>query len=102
MLDFNGILVLIVIAFIIISLYTELIGPAFTFMIGISVLGFFGVLDANEILAGFANETVIIIILLLLLGDVIRRNSIIELVFDKIFRYATGYKKFMLQMMLEL
>ena len=99
MLDFDGILVLVVIVFIIISLYKEIIGPAFTFMIGISVLGLFGVLSAHEILAGFANENVIIIILLLLLGDIIRRNSIIEFLFDSIFRRATTYKKFMLQMM---
>ena len=99
MLNFDQILVLIVIVFIIISLYKELIGPAFTFMIGISVLGLFGILSANEMLAGFANENVIIIILLLLLGDVIRRNSIIEYLFDNVFRHATSYKKFMLQMM---
>ena len=99
MLNFDGILVLIVIAFIIISLYKELIGPAFTFMIGISVLGLFGVLTSHEILAGFANENIIIIILLLLLGDIIRRNSVIEFLFDSIFRRATTYKKFMLQMM---
>ena len=99
MLNFDQILVLIVIVFIIISLYKELIGPAFTFMIGISVLGLFGILSANEMLAGFANENVIVIILLLLLGDIIRRNSIIEYIFDNVFRHATSYKKFMLQMM---
>ena len=97
--DFNTILVFIVLAFIVISLYKEIVGPAFTFIIAISVLGIFGILTPKEILSGFANENVIIIILLLLLGDIIRRNSVIELIFDLIFKKATSYKKFMLQMM---
>ena len=97
--DFNTILVFIVLAFLIISLYKEIIGPAFTFIIAISVLGVFGILTPKEILSGFANENVIVIVLLLLLGDVIRRNSIIEGIFNLIFKRATSYKTFMLQMM---
>lgn len=97
--DLNQIIVFIVLAFILISLYKELVGPAFTFIIAISILGVSGILTPKEILSGFANENVIIIVLLLLLGDIIRRNSIIEFIFDKIFKKATSYKKFMFQMM---
>ena len=97
--DFNTILVFIVLAFILVSLYKEIVGPAFTFIIAIGILGVFGILTPKEILSGFSNENVVIIVLLLLLGDIIRRNSIIEVIFDLIFKRATSYKKFMLQMM---
>ncbi len=97
--DFNTILVFIVLAFILVSLYKEIVGPAFTFIIAIGTLGVFGILSPKEILSGFANENVMIIILLLLLGDIIRRNSVIELIFDLVFKKATSYKKFMFQMM---
>ncbi len=97
--EINTIIVFIVIAFILVSLYKELIGPAFTFVIAISFLGITKILTPKEILSGFANENVIIIILLLLLGDIIRRNSIIEQIFDAIFKKVTSYKKFMFQMM---
>ena len=40
MLSFDLILVFIVIVFILISLYWGIVGPSFTFVIGISVLGF--------------------------------------------------------------
>ncbi|MEZ5197524.1 MAG: SLC13 family permease [Bacteroidales bacterium] len=64
--------------FIIVSLYTEIVGPAFTFLIGVIVLGIFGILAPKEILSGMANEQVAVIILLLLIGDIIRKTDIID------------------------
>ncbi len=92
------IIVSIVLAFIIISLYTELMGPAFTFLIGIVILGIFGILTPKEILGGLANEQIIVIILLLLLGDIIRKSNLIDRLFDKAFRRATTYRGFMTRM----
>ena len=63
MLDFDLILVFIVLLFILISLYREILGPAFTFMVGVITLGIFGVLTPAEILKGFANEQVAVVIL---------------------------------------
>jgi di/tricarboxylate transporter len=85
----------LVLAFIIISLYTELIGPAFTFLIGVVVLGVFGILTPKEILSGFANEQIAIIILLLLIGDIIRKTDVIDWLFDKFFRTTKTYKGFL-------
>lgn len=92
------IIVSIVLVFIIISLYTELMGPAFTFLIGIVVLGIFGILTPKEILSGLANEQIMVIILLLLLGDIIRKSNLIDRLFDKAFRKATTYRGFMTRM----
>ncbi len=73
-------------------------GPAFTFLIGIVVLGIFGILTPKEILSGLANEQIMVIILLLLLGDIIRKSNLIDRLFDKAFRKATTYRGFMTRM----
>ena len=49
------ILVFIAILFILISLYKEIFGASFTFLLAIIFLGVFNVLTAGEILAGFGN-----------------------------------------------
>ncbi len=100
MINFDLILVFIVIVFILISLYNNILGPAFTFLIGIITLGVFGILTAGEIISGFANEQVAVIIMLLLLGDIIRKTEVIENVFDRIFKRAKNYKGFLSRMML--
>ncbi|MCB2219411.1 MAG: SLC13 family permease [Bacteroidetes bacterium] len=92
------IIVSAVIVFIIVSLYTEIVGPAFTFLIGVIVLGFFGILTPAEILSGMANEQIAVIILLLLLGDIIRKTDMIDWVFDRVFRETKAYKTFMSKM----
>ncbi len=98
MITFEIVLIFLVLIFIIVSLYTGLLGPAFTFVIGVVVLGIFRVLTPREILSGFANEQVMIIILLLLVGEVIRKTAIAELIFDRYFRKARSYNGFMSRM----
>lgn len=100
MITIQGIIVLVVIAFIILFLYLEVIGPALTFLIGIIALGLAGILTPSEILHGFANEQIAVIIMLLLIGDVIRKTSIVEIFFGKVFRANLSYKGFMARMML--
>ncbi|MBE0637952.1 MAG: SLC13 family permease [Bacteroidales bacterium] len=95
MLNYDSIIVLVVILFIIISLYADLIGPAFTFIIGILVLGILGVLTPNEILSGFANEQIMVIILLLLIGQMIRNTGVLEGFLNRVFRGSTTYKNFL-------
>ncbi|HBS87190.1 MAG: potassium transporter TrkA [Bacteroidetes bacterium GWF2_38_335] len=95
----NQIFVYITLAFILLSFYLELTGPAFTFVIAVSFLGLVEVLTPSEILAGFANEQIMVIIMLLLLGDIIRRANIIEVFFNSIFKATGNLKKFTLQMM---
>jgi di/tricarboxylate transporter len=100
MLTFNAIVVLIVLVFILISFYKEWIGPAFTFLIGVVVLGICGILTPSEILSGFANDQVVVILMLLLIGDIIRDLGIVETLFDKVFQRAKTYHQFMSRMML--
>lgn len=100
MLEFDAFIVIVVLIFIIISLYKDLIGPAFTFVIAITVIGIFQILTPSEILQGFANEQVAVILMLLLLGDLFTKTDIIESVFDRIFKKAKSPKGFLVRMMI--
>jgi di/tricarboxylate transporter len=88
-------IVAIVLIFIVISLYLELIGPAFTFLIGVIVLGIFQILTPKEILNGFGNEQVAVILMLLLLGDTIRKSDLLDRLLDRIFRRTKSYRGFL-------
>ncbi len=100
MLTFNAIIVLIVLIFILVAFYTEKIGPAFTFLIGVVVLGIFGILTPSEILSGFANDQIVVVLMLLLIGDIIKDLGIVESLFDKVFQRSNGYHQFMAKMMI--
>ena len=88
----DGIVVLLVIGFIIGSLYLNYIGPGLTFIIGIVGLGIAGILTPGEILSGFANEQIAVIVLLLILGDVIKKSGVIDDIFIKVFESSKTYK----------
>ncbi|MCD6365939.1 MAG: hypothetical protein J7L46_00210, partial [Bacteroidales bacterium] len=100
MIDYQIIIVISVIVLILVSLYLNKIGIALTFFLGNLVFGLTGILNPKEILAGLANQQVIVIILLLALGEVIRRTSVIEIVFSFLFKRAKNYNVFILQLML--
>lgn len=67
-------------------------------MIGVLTLGLFGILSPAEILSGFANEQIAVIILLLLLGDIIRRTSLIDILFNKVFDKNMSKRNFLFKM----
>lgn len=85
----------IVLIFIVVSLYAELIGPAFTFMIAVIVLGLFNILTPKEIINGFSNDQVAVILMLLLLGDTIRKTDVIDKLLDKFLGRTSSYKGFL-------
>lgn len=94
----DGIIVLIVIAFIIVSLYINYVGPGLTFIIAIAVLGLTQILTPREILSGMANEQIAVIVMLLILGDIIKRSSVIDNIFNKTFAKAKTYRQFLARM----
>ncbi len=96
--DLNSIIVIAVILFIVLSLYLEIVGAAFTFIIGVLALGLFGILTPNEILSGFANEQIMVILMLLLIGEVIRKTGVLERTFDRLFYKSRTYGSFMTRM----
>jgi di/tricarboxylate transporter len=88
----------VVLIFILISLYTEIVGPAFTFLIGVIVLGLFNILTPKEIMNGFGNEQVAVIIMLLLISDTIRKTDLIDKILDRVFRRTKTYKGFLMRL----
>lgn len=96
--DLNQIIVILVILFIITSLYFNIVGPGFTFVIGVIILGIFKVLTPSEILMGFSNEQIAVIVMLLIIGDIIRRSAVLEVVFSKYFRDKLGYRNYLFRL----
>ncbi len=93
-------IVYIVITFILLSLYFNWLGAAFTFVLGVLSLGLAGILTPKEVLSGFANEQIIVIIVLLLIGDIIKSKGILNNFFEKlVFRGAGTYNRFLGRMM---
>jgi di/tricarboxylate transporter len=95
---FDAIVVVAVLLFIIVSLYKEIVKPAMTFIIASIVLGVTQVLRPSEVLGGFANEQVAIILMLLLLGDIYKRTSVLDILFDYFFRRSRSAKNFTTRM----
>ncbi|MBN1159389.1 MAG: SLC13 family permease [Bacteroidales bacterium] len=100
MITVDLVLVFVVLLFILVSLYKNLIGISFTFLIAIVTLGIFGILTPVEIISGFANEQVAVVIMMLLYSDVLRKTNIIEYSFDRLFRNARSYRGFVSRMVL--
>jgi len=100
MITYDLVLVIIVLVFILISLYWNLLGISFTFLIGIITLGVFGILTPSEIISGFGNEQVAVVILMLVFSDVLRKTNIIENTFDRLFRRTKTYRGFIGRMVI--
>ena len=96
---FDAIVVIIVLVFLVISLYFEIVGPAMTFVLAVIVLGVTHILEPSEILDGLANEQIAVIVMLLLLGDTYRRTSVLDIFFDYIFKRSKSIKNFTGRMM---
>ncbi len=94
----HTIIMITVLLFIIVSLYRNIMGPGFTFSAAVIILGLFGILTPREIMAGFANVQIAIILLLLIIGDMIRKTSVVAILFDRMFVKSRSYKGFMWRM----
>ena len=96
----DAIIVILVLLFLIVSLYAEIVGPTLTFIIAVIILGITHVLEPSEILNGFSNEQIAVVLMLLLLGDIYRRTSVLDIFFDRIFKKTKTFKQFSARMML--
>jgi di/tricarboxylate transporter len=98
MADFEIIIVLSVLVFLIISLYSELFKPITAFFVAIVLFSVTDILTPQEILTGFANEQIAVIILLLIVGNIIQKTSIIDSAFAKLFEKAKTNRGFLWRM----
>lgn len=97
--DFQQIFVLLVVVFLVFSLYKEIFNPSLTFFIATIALLLSGILTPAELLKGLSNQQIIIIFLLVLVTAGIRAIYGSEL-FAKLFSPNLGPKVFLFRMML--
>ena len=97
---FEILLVFGVIAFLLPALYLDWFRPSVAFLLAISVLAVFGVLQPKDVLAGLANDSIAIIVLLLVLSEIIKKSTVINVLFDKLFLPAKSSGGFIGRMML--
>jgi di/tricarboxylate transporter len=98
-LGFSQAYVLVVVGFLVLSLYREWFNPALTFFIATVALLLGRVITPQELLQGLANQQIIIIFLLVLVTAGIRAASGTE-VFSRLFNPNLTPKKFLFRLML--
>lgn len=97
--DLTQAAVLVVVIFLIYSLYRELFNPSLTFFIATLALLLVGAIDATDLLRGLSNQQIVIIFLLVLVTAGIRSIYGVEL-FSKLFSFDLKPKVFLLRMMI--
>jgi di/tricarboxylate transporter len=88
------IIVLLVIAFMLISLYRDLMQPALVFLMAILVFFFTGIITIEEILSGVSNESILLIFLLIIVSEIIKKTTVLNIAIDKLLRPGLSYKAF--------
>lgn len=96
--EWNQIILLLTITFLIASLYTEWFRPPISFIAAVSFLLITGVIEKTAVLKSFANEQIAVIMLLLIIGDTIQKTEIIDRLFDRVFSQAQTYMGFIWRM----
>lgn len=92
------ILVISVIASLLTVLYFDWMRPVVIFLLVNIVLLIAGVNETGDVLAGFANEQVMVVLLLLIISDVIQKTNAIEVLFSGIFKDGLKLRSFLFRM----
>lgn len=88
-----------VIAFLVVTLYTEWVRPAISFMIAVIALLLSQVISPQEALEGFANEQLAVIVLLLIIGGMFSKTRVLQALFKGIFKKGISSRSFLFRMM---
>ena len=99
MLSPQVILVFASIIFLLSALYFEILRPTVIFFIAILVFVVSGVLTPQEAISGFANEQLAVIVLLLIISDILRKSSVVDVLFNRLFKNRKSYSSFSFTMM---
>lgn len=92
-------IVLSVLGLLVVALYTEVLRPAFSFLLAIIILLIFGILNPEQALEGFANEQIAVIVMLLILGNLLYKTRVVGLLFNKLFSRSDSPGMFRFKMM---
>lgn len=80
-------------------IYMNLIKPAIGFLIAVLLFAITGILNTEEVLAGFSNSSIVVIILLVVITAGLRKNFRLEFIFDAVFKKSKTYRNFLFRMM---
>ena len=92
-------IVLGVLGLLVVALYTEVLRPAFSFLLAVIVLLLFGILTPKQALEGFANEQIAVIVMLLILGNLLYKTRVVGSLFNKLFSREDTPNAFRFKMM---
>ena len=97
--NFESLVLLVLILVLIVLLYRETFHPAASFTLVITVLVVTGILTPQEALEGFSNEQVALIALLLVVSSIIKNFEVTGYLFQKLIRENLSYKAFLIRLM---
>lgn len=81
-----------------ILLYREYVQPALIFLFAILVFYAKGIIDIDEIVAGFSNQQILLIFLLLIISDTIKKTAALDDFIQKLFNPKLTFKGFIFRM----
>lgn len=96
--NFEAILVLVVIILLLTALYFEVAQPALIFLIAVLIFYFTGTLSLNEITSGLGNENIILIFLLIVISDIIKKTGVLDSLVNRILKPDISIKSFNFRM----
>ena len=97
--NFQPIFVILVVFLLFLLIYKEYVKASVSFLLAVLLFSITGILTPDEVLSGFANESIASILMLILITTGIRKNFQLENLFDAVFRKANTYRGFLFRMM---
>lgn len=91
---FDNLIVIGVLLFLIVFLYTRWLAHEITFLVAGVVLLISGQISSSDFLSGFSNENIIVILMLLSLGELLRQNNFLQYLLDKLYGKIGNYSGF--------
>jgi di/tricarboxylate transporter len=86
--------VIFIVVVIFLLIYKEYLKASVSFLLAVMVFLITGILNSDEVLSGFSNQSIISILMLILITTGLRKNFQIEYLFDVIFKKAKSYRVF--------
>lgn len=91
---FDNIVIITVLLFLIVFLYTRWLSHEITFLLAGLALLLTGQISTPDFLSGFSNENILVILMLLSLGELLRQNNFFRYIFELIYGKTKTYKGF--------
>ncbi len=93
----QGVVIAVVLGLMIV-LYKDYMRPVVAFLLANIILLISDINKSSDVLAGFANEQLMVVLLLLVVSDVIQKTNMIEYAFSKFFRDGLSLGSFLARM----